>query len=199
MSETESTTTGQEPVGQPRRRYPRTFGGLVAAMIITTAAVLIYWVAQESRKEVPDSRPDPVPYAEWSGLVQAYQDAGLTVVYPSSVPEGWDVTSVRGTAASDFSWGLGLLTEDDAFVGLVQEDEDLEDLLAEHVDEDAEQGEDLVVDGAVARRWSTWTDEGGDHAYASEVGEDTVLVYGSAPTEDLERFLRLLTTDPLED
>ena len=45
----------------------------------------------------------------------------------------------------------------------------------------------------MARTWRTFSDSGGDHAYAAEVGRDEVLVYGSADVADLRRVVGLLT------
>jgi hypothetical protein len=53
------------------------------------------------------------------------------------------------------------------------------------------------MSGCVGGPWKSWSDTGGDHALSSAVGKDTLLVYGSAPEADLERFAELLTTDPV--
>ena len=54
------------------------------------------------------------------------------------------------------------------------------------------------MDSSVAPEWQEWSDAGGDHAYSATVGETEVLVYGSAPTEDLLTIVRSLTDAPLE-
>jgi hypothetical protein len=48
----------------------------------------------------------------------------------------------------------------------------------------------------VARTWRSFTDSGGDRAYAATLGDAEVLVYGSASAADLRRVIELLTTDP---
>ncbi len=77
---------------------------------------------------------------------------------------------------------------------LRQEDASLDDLLHTYVDESPTEGPRLTVPGSVARTWRSFSDSGGDHAYAAEVGRDNVLVYGSASTDDLRRILDELTT-----
>ena len=57
---------------------------------------------------------------------------------------------------------------------------------------DAVEGDEVTLDSGVADTWTVWTDEGGDTGYAAEVGDETVLVYGSAPAEDLEEVIALL-------
>jgi hypothetical protein len=48
----------------------------------------------------------------------------------------------------------------------------------------------------VADRWTTWTDAGGDHAYAASVNGSTLLLWGPKDA-DLRTFLGLLTTRKL--
>jgi hypothetical protein len=53
------------------------------------------------------------------------------------------------------------------------------------------------VDGSVTRQWEGYADAGGDLAYAAEVADHVVLVYGSAPADDLLTLVESLTTAPL--
>ena len=61
------------------------------------------------------------------------------------------------------------------------------------LDEDAVEGDEVTVASDLADTWTTWSDDGGDTGYAAELGDETVLVYGSAPAEDIETYLGLLT------
>ena len=70
--------------------------------------------------------------------------------------------------------------------------ESASDLVEVNMDEDADEGDPLSVDSAVGDSWQSWTDEGGDTGYAIEYGDQTLLVYGSAPAEDLQEFITLL-------
>lgn len=176
------------------RRYPRTFGGLVASMIVLVAAVLAFVGIREVFRDQPHITPEPVDYLETVG---AAQQAGIPVVYPESLPEGWMATEVRLTPGDRMVWGLPMLTDDEKFVGIQQEDADLTTLLDTYVDTDARQGANVSIDSAVAQTWSSWTDEGGDHAFAAEVGETTLLVYGSAPVSDLKELVSRLTVAPV--
>jgi uncharacterized protein DUF4245 len=105
-------------------------------------------------------------------------------------------TSVHFSAVEDPVFGLGMLTDDGEFVGVRQEDAPLDDLLATYVDEESTEGEELTLPSAVARTWRSFTDSGGDRAYAATLGDAEVLVYGSASAADLRRVIELLTTDP---
>ena len=50
----------------------------------------------------------------------------------------------------------------------------------------------MSLDSVVGSEWQTWTDEGGDTGYSIEYGDQTVLVYGSAPAADLQEFIGAL-------
>jgi hypothetical protein len=93
---------------------------------------------------------------------------------------------------------LAMTTADDHFAGLHEEDADLGELVDTYVGTDATEGETIALDSAVASRWRTFSDPGGDHGYAAEVGGQTVLVYGSAPQDELETLVASLTTAPLK-
>ena len=121
----------------------------------------------------------------------------MSVVYPPALPEGWMPTSVAFDPGERPAWGVGMLTDDGKFVGLRQEDDDLDSLLETYVDEDPVEGDTISVDGAIVPEWQEWSDAGGDHAYAATVGDFEILVYGSAPTDDLLTIVRSLTDAPL--
>ena len=65
------------------------------------------------------------------------------------------------------AWGIGMLTDDEKFVGIRQADDDLSSLLSTYVDADAVQGDTVTVPGALTAQWQEWSDAGGDHAYSA--------------------------------
>lgn len=176
-------------VGRPGK-YQRSVGGLVAALVITVAAVGgLLWFLGLFRADV-DNRPEAIDYL---GEVRAAQDAKLDPVYPSSLPEGWIATGY------DFEPGLQLrmLTGDGEFVGVVQEEAPIAELVRDNVDEDASATDIYTAHGSVAEAWQGYEDAGGDTAFASEVGGRSVLVYGSASAEELEDVIDRLTVAPI--
>ena len=86
-----------------------------------------------------------------------------------------------------------MLTEDGDFIGVRQQDISVDALVELYVDEKAEAGDDAGVASEVTDTWQTWSDDGGDHGYATELDDEAVLVYGSAPVDDIESYLGLLT------
>lgn len=175
--------------GRPSR-YTRSFGGMVGALIVTVLFVIAFVTWRGLFRTDTDDTPQAV---EWQESVELADGAGLQVVRPRELPEGWTATSVELKAGDDPRWGLGVLTDDGDFVGIRQQDTSVDALVELYVDENAEAGKDATVPSEVTDTWQTWSDDGGDHGFSTEVGDEVVLVYGSAPVEDIESYLGLLT------
>lgn len=171
-------------------RYTRSFSGMIGALIVTVVFVLAFVAWRGIFRAESDDSPEPV---DWQGSVEVAQQAGLEVVHPRELPEGWIATSVELEAGDDPRWGLGVLTDEGDFVGIRQRDASVDELVEEYVDEKAEAGEDAEIESEITDTWQTWTDEGGDHGFSTELGDESLLVYGSAPVEDVEAFVGLLT------
>lgn len=178
-------------------RYTRSFDGLLAALVITVVAVVAWVVFRALTSTETEVEPEAVDYLETVGLAQ---DSDLEVVYPPTLPDGWKATNVSlvpvpGEAPG---FGLSILTDSGTFVGLRQEDDSLEDLLETYVDpEEVVEADGVEVDSPLASTWDGYADDGGDTAYAAELGEAQLLVYGSASRADLVTLIELLTTEPL--
>jgi hypothetical protein len=163
---------------------------LIGSLVVTVLAVLVFVGFRAVFSKDLEVTPEPVDYL---ATVTAAERGGLDLVYPTELPPGWIATEVDLDPDPDrTAWGLSMLTDDGKFVGLRQEDAPLEDLLATYVDERTSEGRSLPVTGSVAPDWRSFTDSGGDHAYAAEVRGDEVLVYGSAGTADLRELLEAL-------
>jgi hypothetical protein len=179
-------------VSEQGGRYQRSFGGLVGALLVTLLAIGAFVAFRALNRDQPDGSPDPVDYLEQVGYAQ---EAGIDVVYPSSLPKGWYATSVTLGQQQPPAWGIGMLTDSGSFVGIRQEQDDVDDLLATYVDEEhVDDAPSLSVEGSIAPQWQGYTDDGGDRAYAAEVDGETVLVYGSASEADMRTVVESLTT-----
>jgi hypothetical protein len=175
--------------GQPSR-YTRSFGGMTGALIVTVIAVLAFVAWRGLFRTDVDDTPVAV---DWQESVELAQQADLEVVHPRKLPAGWIATSVDLSAGDDPQWGMGVLTDDGRFVGIRQQDASVDALVELYVDEEAEAGEEATVSSEITDSWQTWSDEGGDRGYSTEIGDEALLVYGSAPVEDIEAYLGLLT------
>ena len=173
-------------------RYQRTTGGFVGSLVVAVAVILAFVAFRALTRDDLDVPTESVDYPE---AVQAAQSADWQVVYPSSLPQGWKATSVDVDPPR--AWGLGFLTEDGRFVGVAQQRGSLDQMLQTYVDEHPRPGGAATLQTSVGGPWKSWSDSGGDHALSTDVGKDTLLIYGSADESDLERFAELLTTDPL--
>jgi hypothetical protein len=181
--------------GRPGK-YQRSAGGLVAALIVTVVAVGgLLWVLGLFRPDT-NIRPEAIDYLAIAGEAQ---DAKLDPVYPASLPEGWIATKFEVAPGTEPALEIALFTDDDEFVGIQQESAPASELVSEYVDEDATTIDIYSVQGSVAEAWQGYEDEGGDTAYAAEVGDRTVLVYGSASPEELQDLIGRLTTEPVSD
>jgi len=175
--------------GQPSR-YTRSFNGMVGALIVTVIAVLAFVGGRGRWRSDVDNGPEAV---DWQARVERARQADLAVVHPRELPAGWRATSTELAAGDDPRWSLGVLTDEGRFVGIRQQDTSVADLVELYVDEDAEAGDDATVTSDITDTWQTWSDDGGDVGYSTELGDEALLVYGSAPAEDVEVYLGLLT------
>lgn len=182
-------------VGSPGK-YQRSAGGLVAALVITVVAVGgLLWVLGLFRSDL-EVDPEEVDYL---GVAGEAQDAGLEPIYPTSLPKGWIATGYDVTAVDEQVLEIRMLTDDELFVAIHQEQAPASELVRRYVDEDASTIDIYTADGSVAEAWQGFEDEGGDTAYVSEVGDETVLVYGSASAEELQDLIERLTTQAVAD
>lgn len=176
-------------VSEKPGRYQRSSNGLIGALIVTLLAIGAFVLVRSLTRAEVEVEPDPVDFAT---MAEAARSAGFEVIAPAELPDGWIATAVDLDQTDPPLWGLSLLTDQDTFVGLRQEDESVKDLVELTIDEDAEEGEPLELDSAVGSTWQSWTDEGGDTGYSIEYGDQTVLVYGSAAAADLQELITLL-------
>lgn len=176
-------------------RYDRSFGGLIGSMIVLVVAVLAIVVFRSVFRDTPEYTPEDIDYRE---LVVSVQQAGLKPVYPAQLADGWSVKDATFAAAADRpSFDLVFSTDDEHTAGVHQEDASADSLVATYVGEDATEDDGAEVTTDVGT-WTGWTDTDGDHAWTTEVGDDTVLVYSSGSTGGLSDLLESLTTDKLK-
>ena len=189
------------PPEQPSR-YNRTFGGLLAAMVATVLFVAAYVGFRALTRDQPEIEPESVHYLS---CVADLQGADVPVVHPVALPAGWIDSSVAFSRGTPPDWRMGILTDRGEFVGVVQEKKAVADLLQTYVDKAPTAGEDAAPDNQLGiTAWQTWSDGGGDHAFsatleAGPLAGETLLVYGSAPVEDQQALIGLLTLDPVPD
>jgi hypothetical protein len=164
-------------------------------MVVLVLVVIGIVVFRGAFRETPSYDPEPIDYL---ALVTSVQQQGLRPAYPPTLPDGWYVKDASFTPGDRPVLDLAMTTAEGRFVGLHEEDRAVDDLVDTYVGGDATEGEELDLDGGVARTWRTFSDPGGDHGFAAEIGDQTVLVYGSAPEGELRSLVESLTTEQLK-
>ena len=182
------------PTGRPGR-YPRTTGGLLGAIIVLVLVVVAIVVVRGAFRETPTYEPEPIDHL---ALITSVQETGAVPAYPAQLPEGWYVKDAAFTPGERPVLDLAMTTDEEKFAGLHQEDRSVGELVDTYVGGDATEGDRVQIAGTVAPEWQTFSDAGGDHAFAAEIGEEVVLVYGSASEEDLRALVESLTTEALQ-
>lgn len=162
--------------------------GLVGALIVTLLAVggfVIFREAFRDNKQVPTKAVD---HQIW--LERGRSDGRLLMVAPTAVPKGWTVTSASYDATERPVWRMGMLTNDDTFVGLVESLDSLDPLLQKHVQGNPQSTGTKSIGG---RDWKAFTAAEGDGALVltlkSPEGEpETLMVYGDVGADSLRKF-----------
>jgi len=170
--------------GQAGGRYTRSINGMVGAMVVVFVVVVAFVMFRDAVRSDVDTDVREVDYVQPAAFAQ--EQAGFEILAPPRLPEGWSSTSVRYTPGIDERWHLGMLTDEGRYVGVEQARSTEENLVEEHVDEEARRGDPVTVAG---ERWATWTDEGGDLALVRRGEDVTTLVVGhEVPLEQLVAF-----------
>lgn len=112
--------------------------------------------------------------------------ADFELLAPTSLPDGWRATSVR---YEEGSWHLGVLTDDDAYIGLEQV-RISEERAVERFAEGSRADGAVTLDGV---SWSRRVGPDDDTTYLRRDGEMTNLVTGSAPRSEIERYVSSLS------
>jgi hypothetical protein len=162
-----------EGVSEQAGRYQRSFGGMLAALLVLVLVVVGYVVIRAIVLPDHDTSEPTVHYAEV--VPQAKKAAGFDLVAPSRLPRGWSATSVRFDPGPPQHWHLGVLTPEQRYVGLEQEDRPVATMVDQYVDQAASRQRATEVAG---RPWSTYTDAGGDLAFVRRGDKVTTLVVG---------------------
>ena len=159
-------------------RYQRSAAGMVGAMIVLVLVVIGWVLFREFVREVPATPIRTVDYVQIAD--SARDQASFELLAPDELPQGWRATSARFTPGEAESWHLGLLTDEQEYVGLEQSGASVDDMVEEHVDAEAVKGKPVEVAG---ESWQTWRDAGGDLALVRESGDTTTLVVGHGVPE----------------
>jgi hypothetical protein len=133
----------------------------------------------------PDHPTTPVDYR--SAAESSRTVADFDLLAPTSLPEGWHATSVRFDKGA---WHLGVLTADKEYVGLEQVREPERRTVERFAPRSTSDGA-AEIEGTT---WSRRSGPDGDSTYVRRDGDMTVLVTGSAPRAQIERYVASLSS-----
>jgi Protein of unknown function (DUF4245) len=176
-------------VSPTRTGYRSSVGGLVGALIVCgalMAAVVVVTLLQSG-----DTDPTVPAYDYATDLQLAREQAPFDVLAPSALPSGWNVTSARWTGAGpEKEWHLGVLTDDENYVGLEQGNALSATFIEDHTKAD-QPGTSVEIDGLT---WQTLT--AGDETALVRAGDKvTTLITGTASQDELVEFATSLTAN----
>lgn len=122
MSDQEPTSVQPGMVGA--RRYPRTFNGLIASLVVLVVAVGGCAVLQNlNHSTVSNAACSAV--SDWRTTLTQAQGAGVMLDYPASLPTGWMVTNAtwdNDQVSGQPRWRIGTHSADcSQFAGLIEE------------------------------------------------------------------------------
>ena len=183
----------EQPVGRAGR-YQRSIAGGVGSLIVLVVVVLAFVAFRALFRDNDAVDVEPVDYL---AVVAPAQEAGIQIVYPPSLPEGWTATSVDFVPGERPAFGVGHADRRRPVrrgpAGGRRPRHPARDVRRRG----SREGRRGDRGGGDRAQWQEWSDAGGDHAYSATVGDSEVLVYGSAPTEDLLTIVRSLTDAPV--
>jgi hypothetical protein len=166
---------------------PRKSGSFVDALrtIGVLGALLIasYFVGKIMTVH-PDRPQNTVELAD--AVAGAKGIARFDVVAPGRLPGGADATSAR---FGPHAWHLGVLTKDNKYLGLEQEQARPATLVHDFAPTSRSAGT-VTVGG---HRWAARTEPDGDRVYVRDFGKTSVLVISSASRADTEAYVGSLT------
>jgi hypothetical protein len=161
-----------------------TAANMVRSLLPLTVLILVM-VGITAVRQNPE---DPVREVEVDSTVfLASQRADYPLLTPQDLPDGWRPTSVRtdaGTAApgDPVTLEIGWYTPAEEYAGYVVSDDAAAAPLTDELAGAADEGTAQIGGEA----WERRTTERGETALTRTEGDAVLLVYGSAPDEELE-------------
>lgn len=168
-------------------RYQRSAAGMVGAMLVLLGVIAAFVVFRDLNRNDPQSPVRDIDYQQT--LSYARDQADFPVLAPESLPEGWRATSVSFVPETT-RWSLGVLTDEDRYIGLEQSRGSVDGMVETYVDREAERGRQVEVAGET---WRLWTDQGGDTALTRVEDGVTTLVVGTPGLDVLVDYVESLS------
>ncbi len=158
-------------------------GDIVRSVLVLGGIVLALWLFGRLFTVTPD---EPTASVDWQTAASGVEPrAGYAPLVPPSLPEGWRATTAKLTGTQ---WQLGVVTDDGGYIGLTQASVEPETLLRDRAPGSKAAGE-VELGG---RTWQERTGPEEDTTFVTTVGEQAVVVRGSADRDVLEDYVASL-------
>ena len=159
-------------------------GDIARSVAVLGAIILALFVLGRLFTVTPD---EPTPTIDYRSAVDSSRTvAEYDVFAPRSLPEGWRATSVRFEQGE---WHLGVVTDDDDYVGLEQVEADPARAVERFANGSRSFG-DAEVGGET---WSLHTGPRDDLTFVRRGGGSTIVVTGTAPRHVMESYISSLS------
>jgi hypothetical protein len=159
-------------------------GDVVRSVAVLSALVLALWGFGQLFTKTPDSPVKPIDYA--ATVKSARPAAEFELLAPSTLPKGWVATSAQFTPTT---WHLGVVTDDEEYVGLEQRKGDSKRLVATYA-KDSKAAGTATIDGET---WELREGPDGDVTFVRSESGLTTLVTGEAPRAEVEAYVSSLS------
>jgi len=159
-------------------------GDIVRSVVVISVILLgVFFIGKIMTVE-PEHPTSTIDYQ--SALKSARPVADFDLLGPTSLPKGWRATSAR---YDKDSWHLGVVTDDDEYVGLEQLRASAKETIGKFADGSRADGS-VTIDGT---RWDRRSGPDGESTYVRRDGDMTVLVTGSTTRAEVERYVSSLS------
>jgi hypothetical protein len=166
-------------------------GDIVRSTLVIALIILALFGLGKLFTTTPEQTVSAVDYQPI--VTQARSATDLPLLAPATLPEGWRATSVRFDAGPDStggSWHLGVLTDDDEYVGVEQTPLSIDRAVERWADGSEESGSAQVA-GQV---WSVRAGPGDRITYVLREDDRTTLINGTVSQQVLEDYISSLSS-----
>ncbi|KRF13913.1 hypothetical protein ASG90_13955 [Nocardioides sp. Soil797] len=174
-------------------RYLRSSAGMVGAMIVTVAVILVFVAFRAINRDDLEVEREPIDYL--SSIQELQKVSDVKIAYPPTLPEGAKAVDIEPTEAR--GWSLDILTDDNEFIGVYQGVSTESEWVEKYVDAHPNKGDVVTLDSALSKKWQSWSDDGGDYAVTAKHKGQVLMVFGSADDDMIREVAASLVTEPV--
>jgi len=158
-------------------------GDVLRSVLVLGAIVLGVWFVGRLVTVTPDK---PTNDVDWQLAASGVEPRlGFVPLVPAELAKSWRATSAK---VVDDRWQLGVLDSSGEYIGLSQKVGSMDSLLRDRASESKPAGTVEVA----GQTWYLSKGPGKDLTFAREVGDQAVVVTGTAKQAEIEEYLRSL-------